>query len=107
MCCRLPDDDRDVCFFDYYVDEAGEWDPWVSRVPESVYSEQNNLVGEVFVDTIDTVRSRLLIEFAHAAGLNVLLLGPPGSGKTSLINDFLDRRGQRSTYRTISASFRN
>ena len=28
---RLPDDDRDICFFDYYVDEAGEWDPWTSR----------------------------------------------------------------------------
>ena len=91
--CSLPDDDRDVCFFDYYVDEAGEWDPWVSRVPETAYSEQHNLIGEVFVDTVDTVRSRLLIEFAHAAGLNVLLIGPPGSGKTSLINDFLDRRG--------------
>ena len=28
---RLPDDDRDICVFDYYVDESGEWDPWISR----------------------------------------------------------------------------
>ena len=31
FCSRLPDDDRDICYFDYYVDEAGEWDPWHSR----------------------------------------------------------------------------
>ena len=29
--CSLPDDDRDICVFDYYVDESGEWDPWISR----------------------------------------------------------------------------
>lgn len=29
--CRLPDDDRDICVFDYYVDESGEWDPWTSK----------------------------------------------------------------------------
>lgn len=51
----LPDDDRDVCFMDYYVDESGEWDPWVSRIPEAVYSDHNDLLGEVFVDTVDTV----------------------------------------------------
>lgn len=33
------------------------------------------------------------MEFAHASGLNVLLVGPPGSGKTALINDFLDTHG--------------
>ena len=27
----LPDDDRDICVFDYYVDESGEWDPWTSK----------------------------------------------------------------------------
>ena len=56
FCCfSLPDDDRDICFFDYYVDESGEWDPWQSRVPESVYQDSHNLLGEVFVDTVDTV----------------------------------------------------
>lgn len=56
----LPDDDRDVRFMDYYVDESGEWDPWVSRVPESVYSDHHDLLGEVFIDTIDTVSILLM-----------------------------------------------
>ncbi len=30
------------------------------------------------------------MDFACASGQNVLLVGPPGSGKTSMINDFFD-----------------
>ncbi|XP_076466964.1 uncharacterized protein LOC143298129 [Babylonia areolata] len=86
----LPDDDRDICVFDYYVDESGEWDPWHSRVPEAVYTDNQDILGEVFIDTIDTIRSRILMEFAAASGQNVLLVGPHGSGKTALINTFID-----------------
>lgn len=53
--CSLPDDDRDICVFDYYVDESGEWDPWQSRVPEAGHSDTLNMLGDVFVDTVETV----------------------------------------------------
>ncbi|XP_052089132.1 uncharacterized protein LOC127725852 isoform X10 [Mytilus californianus] len=86
----LPDDDRQICVFDYYVDESGDWDPWASKVSESVYSDQQDMLGEVFVDSINTIRTKILIDFASASGLNVLLVGPHGSGKTTLINDFMD-----------------
>ncbi|XP_064629693.1 uncharacterized protein LOC135488785 isoform X2 [Lineus longissimus] len=86
----LPDDDRDICVFDYYVDESGEWDPWISRVPETVYADNQDILGEVFVDTVDTIRTRILMEFAVASQQNVMLVGPPGSGKTLMINDFVD-----------------
>ncbi|GFN75495.1 dynein beta chain, ciliary [Plakobranchus ocellatus] len=85
----LPDDDRDICVFDYYVDESGEWDPWHSRVPEAVYTDNQDILGEVFVDTVDTIRIRILMEFSAASGRNVLLVGPHGSGKTAIINDFI------------------
>lgn len=51
----MPDDDRDICIFDYYVDEAGEWDPWVARVHQATFDNEWDLLGGVFVDTIDTV----------------------------------------------------
>ena len=28
---RLPDDDREISVFDYFVDESGEWDTWATR----------------------------------------------------------------------------
>ena len=53
---RLPDYDHDISVFDYYVDESGEWDPWLSRVPEVAYTpDTHDLLGEIFVDTVDTV----------------------------------------------------
>ncbi|OWF37572.1 Dynein heavy chain 5, axonemal [Mizuhopecten yessoensis] len=86
----LPDDDRDICVFDYYVDESGEWDPWTSRVQEVIYTDNQDMLGEVFMDSVDTFRTKILMEFASASGLNVLLVGANGSGKTSLIERFMD-----------------
>ena len=34
------------------------------------------------------------MEFAAASGQNMLLVGPPGSGKTSMVNDFMDTQGR-------------
>lgn len=93
----LPDDDRDICVFDYYVDESGEWDPWHSRVPEVSYTDSQDILGEVFIDTIDTIRSRILMEFAAASGQNVLLVGPHGSGKTALVNTFIDAQDPQTS----------
>ena len=59
MIFSLPDDDRDICFFDYYVDESGEWDPWASRVPEVSFVDQMDFLGESFVDTVATVSAQL------------------------------------------------
>ncbi|KAK6987321.1 dynein heavy chain 5 axonemal, partial [Biomphalaria glabrata] len=86
----LPDDDRDISVFDYYVDESGEWDPWHSKMSEASSTDNQDFLGEVFVDTIDIIRIRLLMEFSASSGRNVLLVGPHGSGKTSIINEYMN-----------------
>ncbi|XP_055889444.1 dynein axonemal heavy chain 8-like isoform X3 [Biomphalaria glabrata] len=86
----LPDDDRDISVFDYYVDESGEWDPWHSKMSEASSTDNQDFLGEVFVDTIDIIRIRLLMEFSASSGRNVLLVGPHGSGKTSIINEYIN-----------------
>jgi MoxR-like ATPase len=42
------------------------------------------------------IRTRILMEFAVASGPNVMLVGPPGAGKTLMINDFIDCQGKRN-----------
>ncbi|XP_030850579.1 dynein heavy chain 8, axonemal isoform X3 [Strongylocentrotus purpuratus] len=86
----LPDYDHDISVFDYYVDESGEWDPWISKVPDVAYTDTRDLLGDVLVDTVDTIRTRVLMEFANLTNMHVMLLGPPGCGKTAMINDFIN-----------------
>lgn len=53
-----------------------------------------NVALKVFVDTVDTIRTRSLLEFAHMARKHTLIVGDTGIGKTALINDFLDTQGK-------------
>lgn len=85
----LPDDDRDICVFDYYVDDSGEWDPWTARVPEMAPLDHVNLLQEPFIDTIGTIQTRMLLDFAAQNGQNVLILGSAGCGKSTMMDDYL------------------
>lgn len=58
-CFSLPDYDHEISVYDYYVDESGEWDPWVSKVPEVAITDHRDLLGEIFVDTVDTVSFKI------------------------------------------------
>lgn len=75
------------------MDESGEWDTWAARVPEATYTGTTDMLGEVFVDTVETIRTRSLLDFTHMARKHTLIIGEQGVGKTALINDFLDTQG--------------
>jgi type IV secretory pathway ATPase VirB11/archaellum biosynthesis ATPase len=68
------------------------------RVPENVYMDNIDLLGNVFVDTVETIRTRVFLEFSNIAQQNVILFGPQGSGKTKLLQDFVEDFG---SYRHI------
>ncbi|XP_066569884.1 dynein axonemal heavy chain 8 [Amia ocellicauda] len=87
---NLPDYDDEVSVFDFYVDESGEWDPWQSRMSQQSSDRPANGLGEVFVETIDTLAVRTLMDYADMASQNVLLVGSAGCGKTALVNDFFN-----------------
>ncbi|XP_078503742.1 dynein axonemal heavy chain 5-like [Lissotriton helveticus] len=86
----LPDYENEISVFDYYVDESGEWDTWQSRLPEVTYIGNTDILGEVFVNTLDTMIVRTFMEYASMGNQHVLLIGPPGAGRTSVINDFIN-----------------
>lgn len=52
-----------------------------------------DLLGNIFVDTIETIRCRVFMEFSNLARRNVILFGPQGSGKTKLLQDFVQDFG--------------
>ncbi|KAM4694307.1 uncharacterized protein O3C94_004765 [Discoglossus pictus] len=89
----LPDDEHEISVFDYYLDESGEWDTWLSRLPEMTYIGSTDMMGEVFVETQDTMIVRTFLEYARMGSQHVLLIGPPGCGKTALMNDFISTQG--------------
>ena len=49
------------------------------------------------------IRTRLLMDFACAGGQNVLLVGPHGSGKTTMVNDFLNAQGKFTVFISYTA----
>ena len=93
----MPDYDHYVSVFDYYVDESGEWDNWEARLPGVTYTDSLDLLDDVFVETVDTMRAHFLMELVSSVDRNILLIGPKGCGKTSIINDFYSNRDHKNT----------
>ena len=83
--------------FDYYVDESGEWDNWEARLPGIIYADSLNLLDDVFVETVDSMRARFLMELVSSVDRNILLVGPKGCGKTCMIDDFYSNRDYKDT----------
>ncbi|KAM9316607.1 uncharacterized protein PAF06_007656 [Gastrophryne carolinensis] len=93
----LPDDDQGISVFDYYLDESGEWDTWQSRLPDITYVGNTDIMGEAFIETQDMIIVRTFLEYASMGSQHVLLTGPPGCGKTSLMNDFISTQDRART----------
>lgn len=67
-------------------------------MPENVFSDNIDLLGNVFVDTIDTIRCRVFLELTNLGKRNALLFGPRGCGKSKLMNQFTQDCGKSSSY---------
>ena len=61
------------------------------------YTDSLDLLDDVFVETVDTMRAHFLMELVSSVDGNILLIGPKGCGKTSIINDFYSNRDHKST----------
>ncbi|CAF0874114.1 unnamed protein product [Rotaria sordida] len=87
----LPDDDREISVFDYYVDESCEWDLWTAKVDELNENIQDRIdaFGNVLVQTVDLARAHYFLKYASLAQVNILLTGTTGSCKSFLLDTFL------------------
>uniref|UniRef100_A0A1I7Y6V7 Dynein heavy chain, cytoplasmic n=1 Tax=Steinernema glaseri TaxID=37863 RepID=A0A1I7Y6V7_9BILA len=67
---------------DYEVTLDGEWQPWLSKVPQMEIEAHRVAAADLVVPTIDTVRHELLLNTWLSEHKPLVLCGPPGSGKT-------------------------
>ena len=57
-----------------------------------------DLLGNVFVNTVDTIRCKIFMEFSHMARLNLIVFGPRGCGKSKLLQEFVYGLGRSSGF---------
>ncbi|XP_058025838.1 dynein axonemal heavy chain 14 [Ahaetulla prasina] len=105
---QMPSGDKTV--FDYFVDlQTGEFEPWGHLVPSTQFliqketselsdSDNNMLVNQekkmeasAFIPNIDTIRHSFLASLLLLSKHPVLIIGDPGSGKTTMIDNMLGR----------------
>ncbi|XP_023932850.1 dynein heavy chain 8, axonemal [Lingula anatina] len=86
----LPPVKGEETIFEYVVSASGEWEHWLLRVEEYVYSSE--FVPEfssILVPNVDNVRTSFLIETISKQSKAVLLIGEQGTAKTVMIQGYM------------------
>ena len=91
---------HDDTVYDYFVDEKTcEWAHWERRVPEWSYAG-TDLASDfptITIPTVDSVRTIFTLETSIRRGRAVLLIGGPGTAKTTSILQVLAKQDQAKT----------
>lgn len=87
--------------YDYYFDiDLNAWVSWISVVPKYVH-DPGMTYNEILVPTLDTVRSKWLVELMVNINRPVVLVGETGTSKSATVHNFL-RGLDRDTYVSFS-----
>jgi dynein heavy chain len=79
-------------FYEYYVDDNGQWAHWKLRVPEWLYPQDHTPeFSSIIIPMVDNVRTEYLMELVTKQGKPVLLIGEPGTAKTVTNKKYLSR----------------
>jgi dynein heavy chain, axonemal len=95
--------------FDCYINvEKSEFVKWEDRLtvapnnwaPKDLRTPDHRFL----VETVDTMRTRQLIDIALKSNTKLLLIGTTGTGKTALVNSVLQELDKNFTYNIINLS---
>ena len=83
------------CFDYFYNPTAGEFVHWQSSVPKYVpvpigKGSNETPFNALFVETVETVRMKFLLDTLTRNGKYTMLVGNVGTGKTEIIKNYLD-----------------
>jgi dynein heavy chain len=89
--------------YDYYYDlETNEFIHWTTKVPEYVpvpigQGHGASAFTEIVVSTVDTVRLTFLMDILVKNGHGVMFVGGAGTGKTTMVNNYLNHQDAEKT----------
>ncbi|KAL3076768.1 hypothetical protein niasHS_011505 [Heterodera schachtii] len=78
---QLPPD-QSLPITDYFVTTDGDWESWLTKVPQIEIEPQRITDTLTVIPTLDTVRHEMLLNIWLNERKPLILCGPPGSGKT-------------------------
>ncbi|KAL3113939.1 hypothetical protein niasHT_017889 [Heterodera trifolii] len=78
---QLPPD-QSLPITDYFVTTDGDWESWLTKVPQIEIEPQQITETLTVIPTLDTVRHEMLLNIWLNERKPLILCGPPGSGKT-------------------------
>ncbi|PSC73956.1 flagellar outer dynein arm heavy chain gamma [Micractinium conductrix] len=95
--------------YEFLVNEqTGRWQHWRERVPAWEYPRgiERPKFAQLVIPTLDSVRYEHLLGLVHSVGKATLLVGGPGTAKTSTIQQFLGRFSKEEhSSKTITFSY--
>jgi len=93
------------CYINVEKSEYVKWEDRLTTLPVNWAPNDLNTPDHKFlVETVDTLRSRQLIDIALRSNTKLLLIGGTGTGKTSIVNSLLQDLDESFTYNIINLS---
>eukprot|EP00002_Diphylleia_rotans_P028875 TRINITY_DN5840_c0_g1_i3.p1 TRINITY_DN5840_c0_g1~~TRINITY_DN5840_c0_g1_i3.p1 ORF type:complete len:4482 (-),score=987.95 TRINITY_DN5840_c0_g1_i3:157-13602(-) len=107
VCDSIPQASPEDTIFDFFVDEnTCEWESWATTTPTWTIPESGSFhFRSTYLPTTESTRMSYLLSAYHKAGRPVILMGPSGAGKTSLLQTvFQNAANQDRLSRTVNCS---
>ncbi|KAK3894851.1 hypothetical protein Pcinc_001424 [Petrolisthes cinctipes] len=103
---QLPIPDEDTVFHYKFVKEGrGYWQKWSEDLANASSIPRDVAAHQILVPTVTTVRVAALLSLLLSQAKPLLLVGPPATGKSVYVIDFLRNKLKSDVYKPMFVSF--
>ncbi|XP_063845652.1 dynein axonemal heavy chain 7-like isoform X5 [Scylla paramamosain] len=103
---QLPIPDEDTVFHYKFVKEGrGYWQKWSEDLANAASIPRDVAAHQILVPTVTTVRVSALLSLLLSQAKPLLLVGPPATGKSVYVSDFLRNKLKSDVYKPMFLNF--